>query len=320
MSARGIALLSALLAAPAVANDTTAVLGAGGLVPTVAATVRIEDEELSVAPSEIVVRYRFRNTAAEPLSTIVAFPLPEIDLATLAETPINPGGHDPDDFVDFRVTVDGAPVRPAIEMRAWRHGSEVTEVLRRHGIPVSRFHPDQYPRLRAQPPAARVALRAAEIASWEDHDNVYPLWIMRAQYHWRQTFPAGRPLAVEHRYRPVVGDSAIGTYLLNESDEAQAWRARFCVDAATRETLRRMVAAAPADNPYRRLRTIAYVLTTARNWQGPIGRFRLTLDRERPEAILVTCFPGLAPDGPTGHSVERRDFLPDAELEVAIID
>ena len=317
---RRLALALVLAASPAEANDTTAVLAAGGLVPTRAASVAIESETLYVSPKEVRVRYRFRNAASFPLTTIVAFPLPEIDLSQLAETPITPGGPGADDFVDFRLTVGRKAVRPALEMRAWRHGQEVTGILRGHGVPVSRFHPDFYPRLKAVPPVARAALQAAEIAAWEDHDNVYPLWTMRAAYHWPQVFPGRRSLDVEHRYRPVVGEGAIGHYLLNDSDEAKAWRARFCVDAATLAALRRKVAAAPADSPYRRMRTVGYILRTARNWQGPIGTFRMVLDRERPESILVTCFRGLSAEGPTRLASTRRHYLPDRDLEFAIID
>lgn len=304
----GLAL--ALLATPAAANDSTAVLAAGGLVLTRSEAIRMEREDLQVTPGEITVRYRFRNTAQTDIRTVVAFPLPEIDLSQMAETPIEPGGADPNDFVDFRVTVDGQPVRTAVEMRAWRDGREVTDLLARHGLPVSRFHPDLYPRLRAMPADGRAALTAAGLVAWEMGENVYPLWTMRAAYHWQQVFPAGRELAVEHRYRPVVGQGWFGQYLLADTDEGRDWRALHCVDAGALARLGDKMALTTAMDPYRPMRTIAYVLTTAANWQGPIGHFRLRVASDRPDSVVVGCL----------LEVDATDFRPDRELSVAIID
>ncbi|BBK30765.1 uncharacterized protein DUF4424 [Stella humosa] len=307
---RWLALPLMLAALPAAANDSTAVLAAGGLVLTRAETIAMEREDLHISPAEIRVRYRFRNTGPAPVETLVAFPLPEIDLSQMAETPITAPGADPDDFVDFRVAVDGRPVVAALEMRAWRDGVEVTETLRRHGLPVSRFHPDLYPRLRAMAPPGRAELTAAGIAAWEGSENVYPLWTMRAAYHWRQAFPPGQPVEVEHRYRPVVGESWFGQYLLADSEEGRKWRADHCVDDRAVALLRAKLALATAMEPYRRMRTVEYVLTTARNWQGPIGRFRLTVDAGSPDAVMATCLPGL----------EATDYVPDRELSVAIVE
>lgn len=304
------ALAVAILAAPAAANDSTAVLAAGGLVLTRTEAIRMESEDLSVAPGEITVRYRFRNTGAADIRTIVAFPLPEIDLSQMAETPITAPGADPDDFVDFRVAVDGRPVPARLEMRAWRDGREVTDLLAGHGLPVSRFHPDLYPRLLALPAAARAALTAAGVAAWEAPGNVYPLWTMRAAYHWEQLFPAGAALAVEHRYRPVVGHGWFGQYLLADSDEGRTWRADHCVDDAALARLRAKMALTTAMDPYRPMRTIAYVLTTAANWQGPIGRFRLTVAADKADAVVVGCM----------LDVDATDFRPDRELSVAIVE
>ena len=306
-------LLAAVAGGPAAANDSTAVLAAGGLVLTRQAAIAMEREDLSVSPREVVVRYRFRNTGPAAIRSVVAFPLPEIDLSQLAETPITAPGADPDDFVDFRVAVDGVAVPARLEMRAWRDGREVTERLRAHGLPVSRFHPELYPRLKAQPPAARDALSAAGIAAWEAHDNVYPLWTMRAAYHWEQEFPPGRAVEVEHRYRPVVGEGWFGEYLLADTEEGRRWRADHCVDAAAIERLRAKLALTTPMDPYRRMRSLEYVLTTARNWQGPIGTFRLRIDPGTAAAVMVTCGGGAA-------AGETRDFVPDRELLVAIVE
>jgi hypothetical protein len=64
---------------------------------------------------------------------------------------------------------------------------------------------------------------------------------------------------------------------------------------------------------------IAYVLTTGANWHGPIGRFRMTLDKGRPENILSLCWSGLRRTGPTRFEFEARDWTPDRDVRLLIL-
>ena len=63
---------------------------------------------------------------------------------------------------------------------------------------------------------------------------------------------------------------------------------------------------------------ISYVLRTANSWAGPIGRFRLTLDKGAPENVLSLCADGVKKIGPTTFMVEKTDFIPDRDLEVLV--
>ncbi|HZY69110.1 MAG TPA: DUF4424 family protein, partial [Devosia sp.] len=56
-----------LSAAPALANDTTAELGTGGLVFISTDQLKMKSEELFVSPLEISVKYEFQNLTDEPL-------------------------------------------------------------------------------------------------------------------------------------------------------------------------------------------------------------------------------------------------------------
>jgi hypothetical protein len=278
------------------------VLAAGGLVLTRTEAIRMESEELSVAPGEITVRYRFRNTGAADIRTIVAFPLPEIDLSQMAETPITAPGTDPDDFVDFRVAVDGRPVPARLEMASAMEGGDGP--AGRHGLPVSRFHPDPIRACWRRPPPAQLGRPRHRQGS---AGSVYPCGRCAIT---GSSVPAGAALAVEHRYRPVVGHGWFGQYLLADSDEGRTWRADHCVDDAALARLRAKMALTTAMDPYRPMRTIAYVLTTAANWQGPIGRFRLTVAADKADAVVVGCM----------LDVDATDFRPDRELSVAIVE
>ena len=77
------ALLAAvLLAAPAAANDSVASMGAGGLVLGRTDGIEMRSEDLYVSAREIRVRYRFYNRTDQDISTLVAFPLPDLQGGT----------------------------------------------------------------------------------------------------------------------------------------------------------------------------------------------------------------------------------------------
>ncbi len=54
-------VISAALAAPALANDSSAELGTGGLVLVKSADIEMRSEDLSISEREIVARYRHTN-------------------------------------------------------------------------------------------------------------------------------------------------------------------------------------------------------------------------------------------------------------------
>jgi hypothetical protein len=71
------------LARPILANDTMVTLEAGGLVPVKSSKVAMESERLRISVHRVTVDYVFRNTSDQDVDAVVAFPLPELDGATL---------------------------------------------------------------------------------------------------------------------------------------------------------------------------------------------------------------------------------------------
>jgi hypothetical protein len=112
-------LLAALAAIPSRANDTAAVLGAGGLEMTTSEDIAMASEDLYLSRSEVRVRYAFRNESDRDITTTVAFPLPDIDQNDYSEIVFLPA-QDRENFVDFRVSVDGRPVQPRLEQKGCR--------------------------------------------------------------------------------------------------------------------------------------------------------------------------------------------------------
>ncbi|WP_051062495.1 DUF4424 family protein [Thiolinea disciformis] len=62
------------------ANDSTAAFGVGGLVFTKSDHIVMQEEDLFISKDKIRIAYKFYNTSDKPITTRVAFPLPEIVL------------------------------------------------------------------------------------------------------------------------------------------------------------------------------------------------------------------------------------------------
>jgi hypothetical protein len=317
-------------AASVFANDSSAVLGAGGLELTVSRDIAMESEDLYISHSQIRVRYAFRNDSERNVTTKVAFPLPEIDLREQAELLLLP--HlDQSNFVDFHVTVDGRSVEPKLEEKAIdAKGGDVTEAIVRAGLPVNGNDPAWKAKTAALSRAVRQQLADKGLISVETEDagkgaveTAYPNWSLRATYYWDQTFPAGKIVIVEHRYEPIVGASPVGSRI----DFSQY--KDFCLDDQGRAAVQRLLkaqaasapAGAPADSGAARVFAyeVDYVLTTGANWKAPIGRFNLTIDKEKPDAVLTLCIDDIKKTGPTTFEAARTDFTPRKDIRFVVL-
>jgi hypothetical protein len=73
-----VLLVAGVVAAPALANDTSAELATGGLIFVRNDNIEMRSEDLTISAKEVSVRYRFFNTSDKDVTVLVAFPLPEI--------------------------------------------------------------------------------------------------------------------------------------------------------------------------------------------------------------------------------------------------
>lgn len=309
-----LALAAVLAASPAAANDSTAELRAGGLVLVRNDAVELLSEDLFISPETIRIAYRFRNTRAEPVTYLVAFPLPAIDAVVPEAMNMvipNPAS---ENFVDFRVTVDGVPVTPSIAARALAMGVDRTDELRRLGLPLNPIAEGLYERLDALPAAEKTALNRVGLVYVDDYAT-QAAWRFEAAFYWEQTFPPGKEIVVEHSYRPVVGHAFFGTYVL----DAPVNRTTYCIDAAFDRAARTKLAAiAKSPNPYLSEMRIGYILTTANNWFGPIKKFRLVVDKGTPDSLVSFCGTGVRKISPTQFEMTATDFIPEKDLEILI--
>lgn len=309
-------MMAAFLSGPAQANDSAAALDAGGLVLVRDPDIALASEDLRIGLDRIAVDYVFRNTSAAPKTLRIAFPLPAIDGAQLSTSALSLPFEDRANFVGFTVTVDGVPVTPQLEERAYLGTREVTALLTRHGLPLNPLRrKDLEAAVKRLDPATQQELAKAGLMS-DPSDMPDFLWRSEAKFHWEQTFPAGRDLRVSHAYVPVKGN-----HLLAVAEAATpAYRARYCLDDAGLAGVRRLIATSPMKGQgLTRAVEVPYIVTTARNWAGRIGRFTLTVDKGSPAALVSFCRTGVRKTGPTTFVWEARDYLPDADLRVLVV-
>jgi len=300
------------------ANDGVAGLGVGGLVLKRTDRVRMVSEDLHISPDRVRVKYRFRPVGEEGLETIVAFPLPPIPVSNMDETVgmPDPPRANPLDVVHFRIRVDGRRVRPLMAVRVFTDKGEITDLLAEYGV-----RPYDWPdyevfmrRLRALPAEARKRLEKAGAVRWLAPDDPEYGWKLQITYFWRQKFRPGRDTFVEHEYMPIAGH-----FFYSAEDDTWAAK-RYCIDEGTRRGIRRMIRRQGPDRELLMATQVDYVLTTANTWAGPIGRFRLVVDKKRPDSIVSLCWKGLRKVSPTRFESVKRDFRPERDLEILFLD
>lgn len=338
--AAGLMLTSAPLAQ---ANDGFGGLSATGLTFGQTDAIAMEEEDLFISRDEVRVEYVFRNLTDADVTGEVIFPLPPVALSTLMNADYNlPDDPSLPDLVNFRAVVDGKVVPVSIDRIAvieplWEEGrppseqydtpgEDVTALLLRHGMPLV---PDvdvvQDALMQKDALALRAMVEDGLLEAFSDGsemtgEDVMPLWSVILRYHWTQTFPAGQILRVSHSYdnRPPGG-----IFVWQDPPRAE-WleglRAQYCIDASTSKGLAKRLAASEADGMVTGVAWhISYVLRTANSWAGPIGRFRLTVDKGEVGHILSLCAEGVKKTGPTTFVVEKRNFTPAADLEILIV-
>jgi hypothetical protein len=311
------------LAGTAAANDTSAALGTGGLQFVQNDAVEMRSEDLFVSEKEIRVRYLFRNTSASDVTTIVAFPMPDIFFSEGQAVEIP----DPksENFLDFRTVVDGTPVQAAIERKVFALGLDRTRLLTEHKVPLMPFGDATEAALDGLPEPVKAELVRTGVAHVTEYDagkgmqkHLSPFnWTLKTTYYWTQTFPAGKDIAIEHRYRPSVGRS-IQTRIGVESKD------RFDIEHERRLTEAHCIdrdfraAVARAGSRFTEAR-ISYILKTGSNWLGPIADFTLTVDKGAPENLVSFCGSAMKKIGPTTFQMKARDFYPERDLDVLIL-
>ncbi|MDI6027951.1 DUF4424 domain-containing protein [Corticibacterium sp. UT-5YL-CI-8] len=324
MSRTAVAAAMLLAACPAFANDTTAVFETGGLVFGRTFDIEMVKEDLFISQEKVTVDYVFRNSSDKDVTTIVAFPMPDIEASPYSDVGIPDTASD--NFLDFSVEMDGKAIEPKLEQRAFAAGIDVTEDLKAHNVPLMPF---------GDASAAALKTLSADITDdWQrrgivipdgyndDMDTMVPYWKLRSTYWWDAIFPAGKDVAVSHVYKPSVGGTA-GTSFYYEGKfqpNFVGYQEKYCADDTFKRTIEQATKAnKDGYTPYTET-WISYILTTGGNWSlGTIGDFTLTIDKGDPKNLVSFCGKDVKKIGPTTFQMKAKDYYPEHDVDILIM-
>lgn len=317
---RYLPIVVALAAAPALADDSSAMLSAGGIVFAKTTPVRMAAEDLSISPRKVKIRFVFANDTGKDVETLVAFPLPDLDTAQFWGSPVGTLTDDARNFVGFTAKVDGKTIPFRIEQHALLKGKDVTEKVLAAGLPVNLVASEGYKQLDALSVAKKKKLIADHLAEGGG-DEVVPQWTVRTVFYWTQKFPARKSVVIEHSYQPVTGQSFFSPADMKRTDKYE--NVDYCFDEPTWAMLKSKSAAVKQGdaNGYLTAYQTGYILMTAKNWNGPIGKFHLTLDKLRPDNVLSLCWDGeLKRTGPTTFEFSKDGFVPTKDIRLLVLE
>ena len=300
--------LSVCLGGPArgQAGDVTVEIAAGGLIFVNDPLIAIDSLEVLVRPDEIRATYVVKSSAPKPRTILVAFALPDLDMAALGDQQVQLAASQSANFVAATFAADGIPVAVELEQRALAFGLDVSRHLEAARIPLSPTTKAIADRLTRLPPAVKTDLAERGVVRIED-DRVVPNWTLKTTANWRQTFQPRRPVTVVLTYAPVAAKAPFASAALD------GLRKSHCIDSATEAAITRRIAAKAGNVT---LGWLSYALTAGSNWAAPLASFRLLIEKPDIDTIVATCRPGLRPVGPTALEWNAIGFSPDEDLHV----
>lgn len=197
---------------------------------------------------------------------------------------------------------------------------DVTARVKAAGLPINIAGSKLVYRIGRLSQTAKKSLAAAGLVEM-DGNEAHPHWIAKTSYWWHQVFPAGKTVVIEHRYQPVTGQFFFG--LSDLTDKDRHYTQGYCLDASTQAAIRaRITKLDPksANGQYLQGYQTDFVLRTANNWKGPIGHFRLTLDKLKPDNLLSLCWDGaLRKTGPATFEASRDNFAPKRDIRLLVL-
>ena len=274
-------------------------------------------------PKEVRVRYEFVNDGKKDVETVVAFPLPDIDVREFWYEPLGTTLDTSPNFMGFALTVDGRKVDAKADERAVLNGRDVTAQVKAAGLPVNIVGGALVKKLdRLAPDSAQIAARAGlprrrqgrhpSALDREDELLVAPGLSGRQDRRHRAPLSAcDRAILLRGRLAQLTRTKAPPTRKPSASMRRRA------------QPSKRRIAKLDKNGPngaYLQAYTTEFVLKTANNWKGPIGRFHLTLDKLKPENVLSLCWDGdLKKTGATTFEAARENFAPTRDIKLLVL-
>jgi hypothetical protein len=282
------------LPASAWANDTTVGDANGSIVFVQQADVRMDSETLSISEDRVEVEYTFTNTSAHDVQARMSFPMPPLKFDELLHSVIS----------DFQLWVNGVPQPTEHRQRILLDGrQDITAEFQRRGLSLQDLDNGSAP---SDDPSKGPNLPDA----WYDVNGILRVTVQENDL-WTQRFPAGHTVRIRHRYVPSLSSSVPQPLAFFDTE----FQKSVCLDAQGMADLRQRER--PGGIPWA---TLEYILTTANNWQGPIGQFHLIIEKKTPSDLMSLCFPGaLQQTSDRRFEFTAKDFRPEHDLRILFV-
>ena len=256
------------------------------------------DKEILVISERLVeVDYVFTNHGKADISVPIAFPMP----------PMYFGPNDHDEMADFKLRVNGKAVKTSKKLVVMLDGK--TDISARFA--ALGWSPET---LRSFVESGKQPRGTTPLPfEWLDK-NDEPRFTLSDYFVWTQVFPAGKPIAIHHSYRPSVSTGVPQS----SNSIIDGYAKTTCMEEDVLATVRRRdLSSGEGGVAWAHL---SYILMTANNWQGPIKDFTLKIKKQTSTDVMSLCFDGnLKKVDPMTFEFRQKDYRPKRDLSILFI-
>lgn len=290
------------------ANDATAIYGVGGIELTKSDHIQMKKEDLYLSADQVRVSYEFFNSSKTDIETVVAFPLPRLNVAEFMHSDTILDRKNPLNYIQFKLKINDQDQKYSIEEKALVGEKDVTAILKQNGISISPLTTNIEGQLNTLTKEQKSNLIAQGIL---DKGGYIPRWHYSLIFHWKQNFPANQITKVFHEYKPIYGLTFYFKSALTQLREP------YCVDDGTERALDRLER--NTKNRALELKEVHYILQTAKTWKGPIEDFTVTFDKGNANNIISLCVDGIKKINATQFKVRKTNFVPTKDIKFMIV-
>lgn len=309
------------------ANDTVGAEAAGGIEFKKTEDISMEKEILTLSADKVRVEYEFLNKTKKTITERIYFPMPfrgSYDLSCYGR---------PGQLQNFKVWANGRLINATWTVQAkLPSGEDVTSKLKRLGLSDQDIASYAGVTILCEGDADDPSLVAQHNKDLDrlgikdvDQYGVNEEWNVSHVYHWDQEFPPEKITKIVHEYTPFTGGSSGGLDFSNSSGAIKSAKrlenrvgesGSLCIEdnvlRAAKNTIK---------NGYLyRYATVRYVLTTGRNWSGPIKDFTLNIKKQDPRDLVSLCFDGsIKKASPLVLTSHLTNFVPQDDLHVLFL-
>jgi hypothetical protein len=307
-----ICLAVALAATPALAQDEGRGIGyaATGPVFDLPAGMSVERLEVHVSIRSVRLAYVFKSATHQTVH--FSFALPEMPVDASPDVVGTEAGDEaaglaadtqPVNYMNLSVHVNDRPLALVGHGRALFEGKDVTRQLLDAGVPLLYDLIDEAPWSNL-PADVQEKLRAGGLLG---EGAAY--WNYQADFAWDQSFEPGET-RVEVSYAPLANywsDINLDSFPEIATD-GSATRA-YCIDDAVRRAFL-------SGEHYYELYTVTHRTAPAGGGRGPVGHYRLVVDKGAPANFVAFCPPQAKKISPTTFEWTATNFTLDHDIGV----